>query len=205
MNNDNTAQKTHLFHGGWKTSDSTTLTTITSTPLEVSKVFRISCTELVDSDILEFKFHVDGKTIIASLNEGGSVFIQGRSVSIEQVGAGANFLATWEAVQENLIEFEQSTWVVYPQNNSHTLIAVFEKEQDFVLSINLESNGCTNGKMTIFVDGNVVTDKDGKKIEFLEGSSIIGKGKIVSVIVSGSCTQKNKFYGNIKIQKSLNN
>lgn len=203
MSDETTNVATHLYHGGWKTSGSIKLTTITAVPLEKSKVFRISCTELVDANILEFRLLVDGKTIIAPLNEGGSVFIQGKSVFIEQMDDGVNFLATWEAVQEKPLDFEQSTWVVYPKNDSQSLLAAFEEEQEFVLSINLKSNGCSDGRMTVFIDGNAVTDKDGNTIEFLEGSSVIGKGKIVSVLVSGTCTQNNKFYGSIKIHKAL--
>nr|WP_290697835.1 hypothetical protein [Halomonas sp. UBA3074] len=202
MNSDNTIETAHLFHGGWKTSGNTTFTTITAIPLEKSKVFRISCVELVDDDFLEFRLHIDGKVILAPLNEGGSIFVQGKSVSIEQVGNGVNSLATWEIVQEEQLEFEQSIWVVYPQGGSQSLIAAFESEQEFVLGINLKNNGCSSGKMTVFIDGSPVADKDGNSIEFLEGSSIIGKGKIISVVVRGLCTKNNKFYGNIKIQKA---
>lgn len=195
--------KNHLFIGGWKTSDSTSLTTITGYPLEKSKTFRISCTELVDADVVQFRFYVDGKTIITPLNEGGSVFIQGKSIFIEQVDNGVNYLATWEVVQEEELEFERAVWVVYPQEGTQSLVASFEEDQEFVLSLNRTSNGCTNGKMTVIIDGQPVKDYQNKTINFLEGSSIIGKGKNVSVVVTGTCADKSKFYGEIKLHKTL--
>lgn len=200
----NMAFADHLFLGGWKTSNEQKLTAITAKPLELSKVFRISCTELIDADVVQFRFYVDGKTIIAPLNEGGSVFIQGKSIFIEQIEEGINFLAKWEVVQETPLAFEKAIWVVYPQEGIQSLVAAFEEEQDFVLSINLKSNGCSDGRMVVVIDGQEVKDNKGNVIQFLEGSSVIGKGKIVSVVVTGTCSPKNKFYGDIKIHKGIN-
>lgn len=50
-----------MYFGGWKTSNSHMFTSLTATPLSESKVFRIRCTEMVDSQYVEFKIQVDGK------------------------------------------------------------------------------------------------------------------------------------------------
>jgi hypothetical protein len=199
-----TSLKEHLFMGGWKTNDSSSITAITAYPLEKSKTFHISCTELVDSDFLKFRFYVDGKTIIAPLNEGGSVFIQGKSIFVEQLESSNNFIATWQAVQEEELQFTRAAWVVNPQEGNQSLVASFEDDQEFVISFDRTSPGCSNGKMTVVIDGQTIKDHKNKIITFLEGSSVIGKGKNVSVIVSGTCTKNNKFHGEIKLHKTLN-
>lgn len=193
----------HLFIGRWKTSNSSRLTTITANPLDRSRVFRISCLELVDTDVIRFQFLVDDKSIIAPLNEGGSVFIEGKSVFIEQTEDGVNKLSSWEVVQEPQLAYEQVTWVVHPQEGSQSLIAAFEKEQEFVLGMSSGSINCSNGSMIVIIDGKEVRDKNNKIMQFLEGSNLIGKGKTITVAVSGNCAPKSYFSGYIKINKTL--
>lgn len=190
-----------MYFGGWKTSNTHMFTSLTATPLAESKIFRIKCTEIVDSQYVEFKIQVDSKQIIASLNEGGSIFVEGRDVQIEQVTTGVNILATWEVIQEKTIEFEQANWTVFPQHGNQSLICAFEKERDFVISINAVSTGCRNGLMSLIIDGSAIEDLSGKPLQLLEGSSIIGRGKIVSILVTGNCDNHNPFRGDFKIRK----
>lgn len=190
-----------MYSGGWKTSDSHKLTSLTATPLTESKVFRITCTEMVDAQYVDFKIQVDGKQTIAHLNEGGSIFVEGKEIHIEQVTAGVNILATWEAVQEQIIEFEQANWTAFPQDGGESLVCAFEDEQEFVLSINSSSTGCRNGLMSVIIDDSAVEDLSGNLLQILEGSSIIGKGKIVSIRVTGDCDNHNPFRGEVKIRK----
>lgn len=190
-----------MYSGGWKTSDGHKFTTLTATPLDEPKVFRITCTEMVDAQYVDFKIQVDGKQIIAHLNEGGSIFVEGKEIHIEQTTSGVNILATWEVVQEQLIEFERATWTSFPQDGGESLICAFENEQEFVLSINSSSAGCRNGLMSVVIDGSAVKDLSGNLLQLIEGSSVIGKGKIVSIMVSGHCDNHNPFRGEVKIRK----
>ena len=190
-----------MYSGGWKTSDAHKLTALTATPLSESKVFRVSCTELVDSQYVDFKIIADDKQITANLNEGGAIFVEGKEVYIEQTSTGENFLATWDVVQENLVEFERAAWTAFPQDGGESLIFAFNNEQDFVLSINRTSTGCRNGVMSIRIDEKQVKDSSGNILQLLEGSSIIGNGKTVSIKVSGSCENNSPFRGEVKIRK----
>jgi len=156
---------------------------------------------MADSQYVDFKILVDGKQIIASLNEGGSIFVEGKGVQIEQVTTGANILATWEVIQEETIEFEQENWTVFPQHGNESLICAFEKEQDFVISINVVSTGCRNGLMSVIIDGSVIENLSGNPFQLLEGSSIIERGKIVSIVVTGNCDNYDPFRGDVKIRK----
>jgi hypothetical protein len=190
-----------MYSGGWKTSDSHKLTSLTAIPLDESKMFRITCTEMVDAQYVDFKIQVDGKQIIAHLNEGGSIFVEGKEIHIEQTTAGVNILATWEVVQEQTIEFERANWTAFPQDGGESLVCAFENVQEFVLSINSASTGCRDGLMSIVIDGTAIENLSGNLLQLLEGSSIIGKGKIVSIRVSGNCDNYNPFRGEVKIRK----
>lgn len=203
MTNDrsDTKPQDHLFFGGWKTSEETKRTTITATTLAEPKMFRLSCTELVDQDIVQFRITVDGEQIKAPLNEGGSVFVEGKSVHVEQIGPGENFQGSWEVVREDPYEYEQATWVAYPQAGAESLVAAFATEQEFVLTLNPESTGCEDGAMRVAVDGREIQDASGNPMVFLEGSSVIGSGKKVAVMVGGSGSAKSKFFGSIKIRR----
>lgn len=190
-----------LYSGGWKTSDHNSFTTLTAVPLEQPKVFRISCTELVDSNYVNFRVHVDGKQILTPMTEGSSILVEGRSVFLEQISPGVNISAVWNVVQEPSLEFVQATWSIFPQDRAEALVCAFDEEQEFVLGFNRESQGCRSGLFTVTIDGNAVMDLSGATLRFLEGSSFIGRGKIVSVHASGQCDNHNSFRGSIKIGK----
>jgi hypothetical protein len=57
--------------------------------------------------------------------------------------------------------------------------------------------------MNIIIDGRQIKDLNGNKITLLPGNSIIGKGKTISVAVSGSCLSGESFKGGFKIRKAL--
>ncbi|MEM7160239.1 MAG: hypothetical protein AAF799_45795 [Myxococcota bacterium] len=202
MTDDRTTKaQDHLFFGGWKTSETKRHTTITANTLAKPKMFRLSCTELVDQDIVQFRIMVDGKQIEAPLNEGGSVFVEGTSIHVEQLGPGENFQGGWEVVREDPCEYEQATWVAYPQAGAESMVAAFATEQEFVLTLNPQSTGCEDGAMRVAIDGHEVQGPNGEAMQFLEGSSVIGSGKSVAVLVSGSGSAKAKFVGSIKIRR----
>ncbi len=197
------AASPHLLQGGWKTSDSNTKTTIIAAlpPAKEPVTLRVTCVELVDSDELKFRFIVDGKQIIAPMNEGGSVFLEGTRIDVEQINTGVNFLATWESVRNPgpVSGFDAATWVVRPGGSGQSLVAAFAEPQAFVLEINRSSTGCRDGVMTVFVDGQQLTNQNGDLVEFLEGSSVVAYGSIISVVVTGTCDPNRYFSGRIKI------
>jgi hypothetical protein len=191
----------HLFQGGWKTTSIQKLTTITGTVLAEPRVFKINCVELADTDAVKFNFLVDGERIEALFFEGSYVFIEGKSVLIEQLNNGVNFSATWEVVQRQQEEFERTNWFAYPSLDEDVLIASFVKPQEFVLSFNAKSDGCSNGSLIVKIDGVPVKDYAGNNLSFVEGASIIGFGKKVTVQIQGNCTQRKGFVGSLKIAK----
>lgn len=195
-------QKTaHLFQGIWQTTERTKVIPLTANPLKASKVFRLYNVEMVDSVIQKFKIYVDNKAIVAPFFEGSSIFVEGKSIEIEQLGKGASMLAQWEVVREKKIQFERAVWVANPRVSQPTLIAAFIKETEFVVTLNRTSTGCSNGQMIVSIDGNSVKSRASKVVKFEQGSSLIGSGKIVFALVTGQCKANNLFYGTIKISK----
>ncbi len=198
---ENKKTNVHFLQGGWKTTEKLNLTRITAMPLSEKHLFRLDCTELVDSENTKFKFYVDGSEIEGMLYEGGSLFLEGKEIQIEQTGSGTNILATWECVQELQNDFYSSTWNAFPQDSDEILLAAFSQDTDFVVEFNRTNTNCSEGKMTLIIDGNIIKDISGKTLQFLEGSSIIGNGKHIKIKVTGYCSNNAHFSGRIKIQK----
>jgi hypothetical protein len=205
-----------LFIGGWRTSQEYKQTTITAQPLDDPKVFRLKIVELVDSNPVQFKISADDKEPFTTplLFEGGAVFVEGTTIFIEQVSGGAIGLATWEVVQEPPVDYELAKWSAPPMADREVLVCSLIKDQQFVLSFNLHSKDkfdadtaalCWNGLMRVKVDGQFVEDSTGEPRIFLEGSSIIGKGRQVSIVVTGECSSTEMFKGSIKLRKYLEN
>lgn len=145
--------------------------------------------------------YIDSKPYISTMNKGCSYFIQGKSIYLEQVDAThASISGQWEIIQEPHAEYEESVWTVHPGTENHNILAIFEEETDFVLFFK-KTPECNNGKMTISIDGRMVKDFKGELLSFLSGSSIMGKGKNISVSITGECSPGQGFRGGLKIRK----
>lgn len=191
-----------LLEGGWKTGPKNKSTTITATKLSDAVTFRFRCVELVGGKLAKFRFIVDKKAIIAPMTEGSSVLIRGKEIWVEQVGTNTFAFTTWQAVQSDPQEFDVGTWQTLGKGAS-VLAAALDKDQWFVLSFNLPGGGgCTDGGMVVTIDGKAVKNRAGDAaLTFLPGSSLIGKGKIVSVRIAGKCPTGKRLTGTIKVAK----
>lgn len=191
-----------LLTGGWSTSNSNRFTRITGTSNLDSKVYRIDCTMMVDTSVLQFNIIVDGITIPASFFEGSYVVVEGKNIAIQQANPGKMVKGTWKVIQVPEIPPVSVQWAGYPKINKDILIAALKTEQEFVVSINYTSLNCSNTTMTVYIDGTPVKDNNNNILTFWEGSSIYGKGKNIVIRVAGSCAGNNDpVYGDLKLKK----
>lgn len=199
----NSVSEQGLYAGGWATSREHPYTRITAEPLPAAKTFLLYCVSMVGDGVASYRITVDGKQIIAQMFEGSSVFVEGKHVEIQQTSEHAAISCTWQVVQEAPVEQTGLQWSAYP-GSGQALVAAFNQDQEFVLSVNRVSNGCNNTSMNVILDGAAVKDASGNPLTLLAGSSLICSGKIAAVIVDGVCSRPNESSvgGGLKIRKS---
>ena len=190
-----------LYAGDWQTSAERPFAVITASALSRQKVFLIKSVKLVDADSIVFDILVDGKKQRHSLPEGGSVFVEGKSLVIEQVTPGVNALGTWQVVQTAPVHTATTNWLIDPNSGvNKAVLASFRKSQVFSVSFNRNPPGCLLGEFILYVDNKPVLDPRGDKAVFLNGSTVAGSGKYIHVErASGTCNSSNDFYGSLKI------
>lgn len=190
-----------LLAGGWSTSNANRFTRITGTGNLDSKVYRIECTMMVDTAILQFNIFVDGITIPASFFEGSYVVVEGKNVAIQQVNPGKMVKGTWKVIQQPEIAPTSIPWAGYPKLDKDILVTSLKTEQEFVLSINYTSTSCSNTAMTVYIDGVPVKDNNNNVLTFWEGSSVYAKGKYIVIKTTGACTGANPVYGELRLKR----
>jgi archaellum component FlaF (FlaF/FlaG flagellin family) len=190
-----------FFTGFWTTATSNRFTRITASPGLTQQVYRLESIMQSDANILQFNIIADGVVLPVSFYEGSVVLVEAKEIAIQQVTPGVVFAGTWKVVQKVPVAPITTTWAGYAQLNRDILIASFKTEQEFVLSVNGTSTNCTNTAMTVFIDGVVVKDNNNQPLIFAPGSSIYGKGKVITLRPSGTCTgNTNPVYGTLKIK-----
>lgn len=190
-----------LSSGGWRTSSDNTFTRITANSNLGPKIYRLECTNMTDNAILQFKITVDGVIIPTTFQEGSNVVVEGSNVAIQQITPGVMVKGTWTIIQQTDIPATTIPWNYYPSLTNELLIASLKVEQEFLLSINYNSANCTNTSYSIMIDGQPVKDANNNNLKFLEGSTLYGKGKSVTIRANGTCTGNNPIYGDIKLKK----
>jgi hypothetical protein len=195
------AQVTEFFAGGWNTATANRFTRITVSPGLVQQVYRLDCTMMGDSDIMQFNVIADGVLIPVSFYEGSTVLVEAKDIAIQQVTPGTFIGGSWKLVQKPAITSVSIPWAGYPKLNKDILVASLKTEQEFVLSINQSSSNCTATSMTVLIDGIVVKDNANQPLVFAPGSSIYGKGKVVTLRPIGNCAgNTNPVYGSLKLK-----
>jgi hypothetical protein len=195
------AQVQDFFIGGWNTTTANRFTRITVSPNLVQQVYRLECTMMSDADIMQFNVIADGVLIPVSFYEGSVVLVEAKDIALQQVTPGAFISGNWKPVQKPAIASVSIPWAGYPKLNKDILVASLKTEQEFVLSINSTSSNCTATSMTVFVDGVVVKDNANQPLIFAPGSSIYGRGKVITLRPAGNCTgNTNPVYGSLKLK-----
>jgi hypothetical protein len=195
------AQVPEFFIGGWNTSTANRFTRITVSPNLVQQVYRLECSMASDTDIVQFNIFADGVVIPVSFFEASVVLVEAKDIAIQQVTPGAFFSGNWKLVQKPAIASVSIPWAGYAKLNKDILVASLKTEQEFVLSLNATSSNCTATSMTVFIDGVVVKDNANQPLIFAPGSSIYGRGKLITLRPMGNCTgNTNPVYGNLKLK-----
>ncbi|WDO14357.1 hypothetical protein MH928_06585 [Flavobacterium sp. WW92] len=188
-----------LNAGGWSTSGPGSYTRITATNNLDQKVYSIQNTIHMDDAILEFEIIVDGVTIPTKIYEGGVVAVEGKSIFIRQTKPGKQIKGNWKTIQQPETAATVIPWVGYPSLNKEILVASLKTEQEFIIEIH-GSLDCNDAAFQVFIDNVPVKDSSNNTLTFWNGSSLIGKGKLVVVKVSGSCTGSKIISGYLKLK-----
>jgi hypothetical protein len=195
------AQVPEFFIGGWNTATANRFTRITVSPNLVQQVYRLECTMMSDTDIVQFNVIADGVLQPVSFYEGSVVLIEAKDIALQQVTPGAFFSGNWKLVQKPAIAAVSIPWAGYAKLNKDILVASLKTEQEFVLSLNQTSSNCTATSMTVFIDGVVVKDNANLPLVFAPGSSIYGRGKLITLRPTGNCIgNTNPVYGSLKLK-----
>ena len=191
-----------LLSGGWSTNNTSRLTSITGPGNLPVRVFRLDATMLVDTDVLQFTVIVDGVRIPTRFTEGSGVLVEGKSIAIEQSTPGRLVQGNWKVIQQPDVLAERVQWGSTQSLNINLLVASFQTEREFVLSINTVSTNCSGTSMTVTIDGTPVRDANGAVLALPEGSSLLAKGKSIVVKTAGNCTGLNTVNGDLRITKT---
>ncbi|MGY6647762.1 hypothetical protein [Wenyingzhuangia sp. IMCC45574] len=191
-------KKIKLYTGSWNTSEINKETKIANR-LSTPHLFKISSVTLNQIDA-NFHLIVDGKLEKVNLQEEGQIFVSAKDLSIKQVAKGSIQRGQWEVVGKLDSSKSEIKWQFekLPKNNK-IVVAIFNEPKDFVLHFNNAIN-CSSSKMKIYVDGNMIKNSQGKTLNYIRGSSVLGVGKRVEIELEGNCTQNYVFSGTLKIK-----
>lgn len=188
-----------LNAGGWSTSGPGSYTRITATHNLDQKVYSIQNTIHMDDAILEFDIIADGVTIPTKMFEGGFVAVEAKSIFIRQTKPGKQIKGSWKTIQQPETAATVIPWMGYASLNKDILVASLKTEQEFIIEIH-GSLDCNDAAFQVFIDNVPVKDGSNNTLTFWNGSSLIGKGKLVVVRVSGSCTGAKPITGYLKLK-----
>jgi hypothetical protein len=178
----------HLYSGGWSTLNAEGYTTITATGNLTPHVYRITAPQGPETDALQFAIYVDGQPLPVPLFQGGSAVVQGSRIAMLQRAGGASVPGSWTVLQEPQVPVEQINWIGYPSIDREILVASLKTEQEFVLTLTRGGGTqCKQTTMTVTIDGTPVRATNGQPMVFHDGASVLGKGKVVTVRVGGTC------------------
>jgi hypothetical protein len=188
--------------GLWSTNNAIGYTKITVSNNPDNKVYQIESAYTQDNDVLLYNIIVDGVTLPITLHEGSTVVVEGKNIAIKQVAPLKKMSrGTWKVLQQPEIAATNFQWFFVPRLNVDQLIASLKTEQEFLLSITSLSPNCTNTSMTVIIDGQPVKDDNNNVLILPEGSTISGKGKVISLRAVGVCTGNNTINGILNLKK----
>ena len=142
-----------------------------------------------------------GYTVCKFALESGEKFTIVGSFPPLSAGEVLRINGKWEIIDLDSSNIINMNWIANPNYSKIPLIAL-QTEIEFIISMNLQSESCSNGKMIIYIDGFPVVDKNNKPIKFSEGSSVRGIGKVIEVRTEGNCNNNTVgFIGQIKFRK----
>lgn len=188
--------------GFWSTNNTNGYTRITVSNNPDNKVYQIESTYNTDTDVLLYNVIVDGVMLPITFHEGTTVVVEGKNIAIRQVAPLKKMIrGTWKVVQQAEIAANIFQWFFVPRINVDQLIASLKTEQEFLLTITPQSPNCTNTSFMVIIDGQPVKDDNNNVLIFPEGSTISGKGKVISLRATGTCTGNNTINGTLNLKK----
>lgn len=149
---------------------------------------------------------IDGQALSGPLQRGGEILATGKQFKIsQQPGEQTKANGTWELVDISKIDNIKISWSISAQSgNNRAIVAALSEAQDFVIDFH-DLTGCSAGFMSVKVDNLYMDAEQGSdkgKIRFLPGSSVIGRGKTVELIMEGNCEGEQNLTGSFKLLPS---
>lgn len=113
---------------------------------------------------------------------------------------------TWSLADISKIDTIQVYWSISSQpGQNRAIVATLSEAKDFVIEF-YDLTGCSTGFMSVKVDNYYMDAEQGSdkgKIRFLPGSSVIGRGKTVELIMEGKCEGEQNLTGSFKLLPSI--
>lgn len=188
-----------FFAGGFQLDPEVDRIVLFNPPLAEDVTARVTCEGIVnDGELARFRADVGPVQVIAPFNDQGSVMLSGRKIAIRLHQDRQAMPCYWTAV-DNDAQAIKSVWAYDIAKDSTLLLGTFPRLQQFRVEINTPEPGCQPGRATVFVDGKQITDYGGNPMKLNTGSSFIGKGKIVHVIMEGRCDPGGFYNGALSI------
>lgn len=185
--------------GGWAMLPSATSTYISTRDVQTSRWFIVSQTGADLSSSVEIV--VDGVSSNNPVNYSGSALVWGKNVYAKSyMGSGKRY-GMWSIIDPDKVTLPEISWVIFPETNKESILGMLDSARDFIISFSadLRVGDCANGVLKPIVDGKLLTDVNGGAIVLTQGSTLIARGRIVRVTVSGSCKPGASFTGSLKL------
>lgn len=183
----------------WRINDKTLKTIISSLTTITYRWFYIT-NENNPNNTNNITIEVDGENLVFPIHPRGGSLIYGKNINLLQSKTSVgNSQGSWSIISPDKLPTIAFIWRVNPSIAANAIVAKFDTPREFLLSfsgVDNDPSTCTSGKMTVLIDGKPI---DKIINTFDQGSSVIAKGKIVSVNATGSCPPNSSFYGTIQV------
>ena len=198
-------ESTSLGPPRWSISKESPQTLISSSTSQTNKAIIIR-RDAGNTNNSYVSIDIDGKALSGPLQRGGEILATGKQFKISQYPTEetkAN--GTWSLVDISKIDTIQIYWSISAQSGQNrAIVATLSEAQDFVIDF-YDLTGCSAGFMSVKVDSFYMDAEQGSdkgKIRFLPGSSVIGRGKMVELIMEGKCEGEQNLTGSFKLLPS---
>jgi hypothetical protein len=184
----------------WVIGEKMPITILSSSDILTDRWFFISNGNYL-SDTHQVTLEFDGQSLIFPIHSGGGALIYGKSITLKQSAAPGESHGNWSTVPADKLTSLGFPWVINPKTGSNAIVGRFDVTREFLITFGVPDGplSCTEGKMTVLVDGKPIDSKKKTVFEFNQGSAVIGKGQIVSVNVTGNCPENGNFYGTLQL------
>ena len=191
---------TEIGSANWVIGGKMPITILSSTDILTDRWFFIGNTNYL-SDPHQVTLEFDGQSLVFPIHSGGGALIYGKSITLKQSAAPGESHGNWSTIPAERLTSTSFPWGINPKTGPNAIVGRFDTPREFLITFGVPVGplSCSEGKMTVLVDGKPIDTKKKTIFEFNQGSAVIGKGQIVSVNVTGNCPENGNFYGTLQL------